>query len=138
MADFRVVHESENEVRVLHSATNFIFHFAVEDGALAPTPGQVRPIPEEAQAHLSDAQRAAIAFLKARRTRAVLPAPRDAPNRPLGKQDNPSAKGLITDEDEPEKPRYLPLHAPHSRPAKKRMPSRRRKDRRMPTRRRKG
>jgi hypothetical protein len=67
MEGFRVVHDSETEVRVLHSATNTIFHFAVQEGALAPSPGLVREIPVEAEVYLSDARGTAITFLMMKR-----------------------------------------------------------------------
>jgi hypothetical protein len=63
MEGFRVVHDSETEIRVLHLATSHIFHFAVKDGDLMASPGLLRPISSEAEAHLSDARRTAIAFL---------------------------------------------------------------------------
>jgi hypothetical protein len=69
MEGFQVVHHTDSEVHVLHSPTSKIFCFAVQDGALAPSPGLVPPIPieAEAEAHLSGARRTAIAFLMKRR-----------------------------------------------------------------------
>jgi len=61
---FRVIHQSDTEISVLHEPSSFIYHFAVKDGALAPSPGLLHPIPDEAQVHLSDARGAAIEFLK--------------------------------------------------------------------------
>ena len=61
---FRVIHQSDTEISVLHEPSSFIFHFAVKDGALVPSPGLLHPIPDEAQVHLSSARGAAIEFLK--------------------------------------------------------------------------
>ena len=49
---FRVIHQSDTEISVLHEPSSFIFHFAVKDGALVPSPGLLYPIPDEAQVHL--------------------------------------------------------------------------------------
>jgi hypothetical protein len=72
MEGFRVVHDSETEVRVLHEPSSTIFHFAVHEGALAPSPGLLNKIPDGAEVYLSDARRTAIAFLKNRRERSPL------------------------------------------------------------------
>jgi hypothetical protein len=70
---FRVIHYSDTEISVLHEPSSFIFHFAVKDGALAPSPGLLQPIPDDAQVHLSDARRAAIAFLRNERSKDTRP-----------------------------------------------------------------
>ena len=72
MEGFRVVHDSETEVRVLHEPSSTIFHLAVHEGALAPSPGLLNKIPDTAEVYLSDARRTAIAFLKNRRERSPL------------------------------------------------------------------
>jgi hypothetical protein len=63
---FRVIHYSDTEISVLHEPSSFIYHFAVKDGALAPSPGLLQPIPDDTQVHLSGAREAAIEFLKGR------------------------------------------------------------------------
>jgi hypothetical protein len=70
---FRVIHYSDTEISVLHEPSSFIFHFAVKDGALAPSPGLLHPIPDEAQVYLSGARGTAIAFLRNERSRDTSP-----------------------------------------------------------------